>query len=156
MGSRITVERILWLRRGIVDEMIVERMDKEVTNFDFIDNFLFRMDFIMQPITRIALSDYFGQLAANVSNVASSTIDWNFNALFNLLQNIFESIVTGWKQTLFTAFIDRNLRLAVFNQVIMKYFEQLLNDIATSFNGVKESYINSIENVINKINETFS
>jgi hypothetical protein len=43
------------------------------------------------------------------------------NAPFNLLRNVFEYIVTGWKQTLCTAFNDNSLRMDIFNGIIMKY-----------------------------------
>jgi hypothetical protein len=37
------------------------------------------------------------------------------------LGNIFENIVIGWMQTLYTAFENRSLRIDTFNQMMMKY-----------------------------------
>jgi hypothetical protein len=84
-----------------------------------------------------------GSLAASASNVALSTVDWNINAPFSLLQNIFENITMGCKQTLFTSFTDRELRLSTFKNVIMKYEMnncRNLNILNTLVEGSRENY----------------
>jgi hypothetical protein len=60
-----------------------------------------------------------GSLAASVNESALSSVKWNINAPFNLLRNVFEYIVTGWKQTLYTAFNNRSLRMDIFKGIII-------------------------------------
>jgi hypothetical protein len=63
----------------------------------------------------------FGEFAASASNMVTSNIDWSPNIPLELLRNIFENIVIGWNQTLYTAFEDRSLRIDAFKQMIMKH-----------------------------------
>jgi hypothetical protein len=50
-----------------------------------------------------------------------TTIEYNRNAPFEVLRNIFENIITGWRQTLVIAFNDRNLGMDTFKNIIMRY-----------------------------------
>jgi hypothetical protein len=53
--------------------------------------------------------------------MAFSNINWNPDAPFNLLRNLFENLVDGWKQTLYTVFEDNNLRIDIFKNMIIRY-----------------------------------
>jgi hypothetical protein len=53
--------------------------------------------------------------------MATTNIDWSPIAPFEVLRNIFENIITEWKQSLIMAFNDRNLRLDTFENMIMRY-----------------------------------
>jgi hypothetical protein len=105
--------------------------------------------------------------------VALTNIGWNINTPFEVLRQIVENIVTRWKQTLVTAFEDRNLRLDTFKNMIMRYEidncrnQNLFNALidgnrenhrilaqvweidASSFNGMKTC----LRNMFNDVNE---
>jgi hypothetical protein len=62
-----------------------------------------------------------GILAQDAVNVANTEIIWDRNQPFEVLKGIFTLIVEGWKQSLVTAFDDRNLRLETYKNIIMRY-----------------------------------
>jgi hypothetical protein len=61
-----------------------------------------------------------GKLTASAENMAIANIDWDARQPFNLLRNISENITNGWKETLVTAFNDRQLRIDLFKGFSMK------------------------------------
>jgi hypothetical protein len=61
-----------------------------------------------------------GNLAASAENVATISIDWNKKESFILLRIIFENLTDGWKETLLTAFKDRQFRIDIFKSFSMK------------------------------------
>jgi hypothetical protein len=95
------------------------RLTREDTRFD---EEIERSDNIMGIEANInSVIANLGQLAEAAVNIARAEINFDPNAPLELLKNIFENIVLGWKQTLVTAFQDRSLRMDVFKNMIMKY-----------------------------------
>jgi hypothetical protein len=62
-----------------------------------------------------------GILAEETVNVANSSITWDRNQPFEVFKGVFTLLVEGWKQTLVTAFGDRDLRLEVYKNMVMRY-----------------------------------
>jgi hypothetical protein len=70
-------------------------------------------------------------------------IDWDMREPFVLLRNILENITNGWKETLVTAFRDRQLRIDVFKNFTMKLEMSMCrsnNLLETIINGGKENH----------------